>query len=110
MLCWEIPYSIQSMIQALQLELLILTSHVKWYVVLVWRISGGIRQMSGGASDRHLTIVWQTDKPDKQQVSDGNGGVWGYLWTTIWGIVTDLAFTLQAVSSSAVTKIEIIRN
>ncbi len=36
-------------------------------VVLVW-------QMSGGASDKHLTIVWQ-GVPDKWQASGRNGGV-----------------------------------
>ena len=29
------------------------------YVVLVWQVSGGSWQMSGGTSDRYLTIVWQ---------------------------------------------------
>ena len=35
-----------------------------WYmsgvnVVLVWQMSGWSWQVSGGASDRHLTIIWQ---------------------------------------------------
>ena len=36
------------------------------YMVLVWQMSGESWQMSGGASDRHLTIVWPSSDREHQ--------------------------------------------
>ena len=41
------------------------------YVVLIWQMSGGSWQISGGASGRYLTFVWQSSDREHQT----NGGV-----------------------------------